>query len=116
MPTVGCRPYQYGANVPQATLVASWLTELYLDQINRALLDEGAGQALATADSAAAGITADDLGKQLQSFLATHLEARTGFSMSEDCCDAPHTMHQSVVPCMLTSVAVPSSWLGRPDL
>ena len=57
--------------------MASWLTELYLDQINRALLDEGAGQALPASDTVAASPTADDLGKQLQSFLATHLEART---------------------------------------
>ncbi len=67
---------------PQATLVASWLTELYLDQINRALLDAGAGQAVATSDTAASSPTADDLGKQLQSFLATHLEARAGFCFS----------------------------------
>ena len=61
--------------------MASWLTELYLDQINRALLDAGADQALATSDTEASSPTADDLGKQLQSFLATHLEARTRFAL-----------------------------------
>ena len=63
---------------PQATLVASWLTELYLDQINRTLLDESVDQALPSSPTAGAASspTADDLSKQLQSFLATHLEAR----------------------------------------
>ena len=58
--------------------MASWLTELYLDQINRTLLDESIDEALPSSPSAAtaASPTADDLGKQLQSFLATHLEVR----------------------------------------
>ena len=60
--------------------MASWLTELYLDQINRTLLDESVDRALPSSPTAGSGAaaapTADDLSKQLQSFLATHLEVR----------------------------------------
>ena len=56
----------------QATLVASWLTELYLDQINRALLNEGTHAHASAADLLLP--SAEKLGTELQSFLAAHVE------------------------------------------
>ena len=52
--------------------MASWLTELYLDQINRALLEEGA-QAPPAAPPLPPQPLAQQLGAQLQAFLASHV-------------------------------------------
>ena len=52
--------------------MASWLTELYLDQINRALLEEGTSTPASATDPPSP--SAEKLGTQLQSFLATHVE------------------------------------------
>ncbi|KAK9789373.1 hypothetical protein WJX73_010275 [Symbiochloris irregularis] len=83
----------------QATMVATWLTELYLDQINRALLEEGPDGAPAspshrdspTAHEASASATDSHetplvraLTKRLRDFLAKHvavLDTRTTISL-----------------------------------
>ena len=65
---------KWAGRVAQATLVASWLTELLLDQINRALLEEGARPASPAANGKPAAATAQQLSAQLQSFLSSHLE------------------------------------------
>lgn len=78
----------------QATLVASWLTELYLDQINRALLDAGA-----QAPAAAPGPpqpSAEQLGAQLQAFLSNHVNVR-GRS-----CTCGRQLQDSIMGCDLT--------------
>lgn len=60
--------------------MASWLTELYLDQINRALLDAGAEAPSGAPDPPQA--SADELGSQLQAFLSTHVNVRACYRMS----------------------------------
>lgn len=86
-------------DVVQATMVATWLTELYLDQINRALLEEGPDQAPSSPTRAESPTAREApapengslenplvraLTKRLREFLAKHvgvLDTRTTVSL-----------------------------------